>query len=96
MRTTSTIRRRLLADAALVFAARSALDPLLDRLAATPMDQAVVDGLRLWLDESYPRAAAALDRLDASIAAASPTRRPTCGSLSLAGRQPSQDDGSPG
>jgi hypothetical protein len=95
MRTTTTARRRLLADAALVFAAHSALDPLLDRLAATPMDDGAVQGLRIWLDESYPCAAAALDRLDASSAAASPWAGQAHGRLALVGRQPCQAEGRP-
>jgi hypothetical protein len=61
---------QLLADAARVLAARRVLEPVLERFAATPLDPGAVDELRSWLDDSYPPAAAALDRLRASAAAA--------------------------
>ena len=62
--------RELLADAARVLAARRELEPVLERLAGAPLDPVAVGQLRSWLDDSYPRAAAALDRLRASGAAA--------------------------
>jgi hypothetical protein len=61
---------QLLADAARVLAARRELEPVLERFTDAPLDPCAVDELRLWLDSSYPRAAAALDRLRASAAAA--------------------------
>ncbi len=73
--TTITAERSLLADAARVLATHRALDPLLDRLASAPFDPCVVDELRTWLDVSYPYAAAALDRVQASGATAPPPRR---------------------
>ncbi len=75
MRTTSTPEGPVLADAACVLAARRSLDPLLARLAYGPLDPVAVVALREWLDESYPPAAAALDRLHASGATAPPHRR---------------------
>ena len=75
MRTTSTPEGPVLADAARVLAAHRSLDPLLARLAEAPLDPTAVDALRVWLEESYPPAAAALDRLDASGATAPPRRR---------------------
>jgi hypothetical protein len=68
--TTTCDDRRLLTDAARVLAARRALEPLLERFAGAPLDPVAVTELRSWLDDSYPRAAAALDRLSASGAAA--------------------------
>lgn len=76
MRTTSAPEGRALADAARVLAARRALAHVLDRLADAPLDPAAVGALRDWLDESYPPAAAALDRLRASGATAPPRRSP--------------------
>ena len=76
MTTTTCGDRQLLADAARVLAARRALEPLLDRMADAPLDPVAVGELRSWLDDSYPRAAAALDRLRASGAAAPHTHRP--------------------
>jgi hypothetical protein len=73
--TTTCGDRQLLADAARVLAARRALEPVLERLAGAPLDPAAVGELRSWLDDSYPRAAAALDRLRASGAAATHQRR---------------------
>ncbi len=67
--------RQLLADAAQVLAARRELSPLLERFADAPMDAGAVRDLRAWLDDSYPRAAAAFDRLRASDAVAQPPRR---------------------
>jgi hypothetical protein len=68
---------QLLADAARVLAARQALEPVLERLCDAPLDPVAVGELRWWLDDSYPPAAAALDRLRASDAAAPhPVRRP--------------------
>jgi hypothetical protein len=75
MRTTSTPEGPVLADAARVLAARRSLDPLLARLADAPLDPGAVGALREWLEEAYPPAAAALDRLDASGATAPPHRR---------------------
>ena len=68
--TTICADTQLLADAARVLAAQRALEPLLERLADAPLDPRSVTELRSWLDNSYPRAAAALDRLRASDAAA--------------------------
>ena len=68
--TTTWTDGQLLADAARVLAARQALEPVLERLYDAPLDPAAVGELRGWLDDSYPRAAAALDRLRASDAAA--------------------------
>ena len=73
MTTRTTAEGGLPADAAELLAARRALDPPLERLAATPVDHAAVEGLRAWLGESYPHAAAALDRLEASGATAPPS-----------------------
>lgn len=76
--TTTCADRALLADAALVLAARRTLEPVLERFADAPLDPVVVGELRSWLDGSFPRAAAALDRLRASDAAAlqpAPARR---------------------
>src|SRR5947209_8400572 len=92
MRTTTT-DDCLLADAAHVLAARSALDPLLDRLASAPLDHSAVEGLRAWLDESYPCAAAAPDRLEASSAAASPSSPQSSRRLSLVGSKTRRPDG---
>jgi hypothetical protein len=75
MRTTSTPEGPVLADAARVLAARRSLDPLLARLADAPLDPGAVGALRVWIEESYPPAAAALDRLRASGATAPPHRR---------------------
>ncbi len=61
---------QLLADAARVLAAQRALEPVLERFADAPLDPCAAGELRCWLDDSYPRAAAALDRLRASDAAA--------------------------
>ncbi len=74
--TTTCGDRQLLADAARVLAARRALEPVLERFADSPLDPVAVDELRSWLDDSYPRAAAALDRLRASDAAAPHPPRP--------------------
>jgi hypothetical protein len=74
--TTTCGDRQLLADAARVLAARRALEPVLERLADAPLDPVAVRELRSWLDDSYPRAAAALDRLRASDAAAPHPMRP--------------------
>lgn len=74
MRTTPTPEGPVLADAARVLAARRALDPLLSRLTDAPLDPVAVGALREWLEESYPPAAAALDRLHASGATAPPRR----------------------
>ncbi len=68
--TTTCGDRQLLADAARVLAARRALEPVLERFAGAPLDPVAVGELQSWLDDSYPRAAAALDRLRASDAAA--------------------------
>lgn len=68
--TTICADAQLLADSARVLAARQALEPLLERFADAPMDPCAAKQLRSWLDDSYPRAAAALDRLRASGAAA--------------------------
>jgi hypothetical protein len=68
--TTICAEAQLLADAARVLAARCALEPVLERFAGAPLDLSAVDELRSWLDDSYPPAAAALDRLRASAAAA--------------------------
>lgn len=68
--TTMCSDRQLLADAARVLSARRALAPLLERFQDAPLDPVAVVGLQSWLDDSYPRAAAALDRLRASDAAA--------------------------
>ncbi len=73
--TTTCGDRQLLADAARVLAARRALEPVLERFAGAPLDPVAVGELRSWLDDSYPRAAAALDRLRASGAAATHQRR---------------------
>ena len=61
---------QLLAATARVLAARRALEPVLEQLADAPLNPSAVNELRSWLDGSYPRAAAALDRLRASDAAA--------------------------
>ena len=61
---------QLLADTARVLAARRALEPGLERSADAALDPCAVNELRSWLDGSCPRAAAALDRLRASDAAA--------------------------
>ncbi len=74
--TTTRTDRAVLTDAARVLAARHALEPVLQRLARTPLDPVAVGQLRSWLDDSYPRAAAALDRLRASDAAALQTPGP--------------------
>ena len=74
--TTTCGDRQLLADAARVLAARRALEPLLERVAGAPLDPVAVGELRSWLDDSYPGAAAALDRLRASGAAAQHPLRP--------------------
>ena len=76
MTTTTCGDRQLLADAARVLAARRALEPVLERLADAPLAPVAVHELRCWLDDSYPRAAAALDRLHASDAAAPHPLRP--------------------
>ena len=68
--TTTCVHAQLLADAARVLAARRELEPVLERFTDAPLDPCAVDELRSWLDSSYPRAAAALDRLRASDAAA--------------------------
>jgi hypothetical protein len=68
--TTICAEAQLLADAARVLAARRALQPVLERFADAPLNPSAVDELRSWLDDSYPPAAAALDRLRASAAAA--------------------------
>jgi hypothetical protein len=68
--TTTWTEGQLLADAASVLAARRAIEPVLERLSDAPLDPVAVGELRWWLDDSYPRAAAALDRLRASDAAA--------------------------
>ena len=68
--TTTWTEGQLLADAARVLAAHKALEPVLERLHDAPLDAATVGELRWWLDDSYPPAAAALDRLRASDAAA--------------------------
>ena len=75
MTTTTCADRQLLADAAQVLAARRELGPVLERFADAPMDPVAVRELRSWLDDSYPRAAAAFDRLKASDAAAPQPRR---------------------
>jgi hypothetical protein len=67
---------QVLADAARVLEARRALEPVLERFAGAPLDPCAVAELRSWLDDSYPRAAAALDRLRASDAAAPHRRAP--------------------
>ncbi len=67
---TTCTDRQLLTDAARVLAAREELGPVLERFADAPLDPAAAGALRSWLDDSYPRAAAALDRLRASGAAA--------------------------
>ena len=72
---TTCTDRQLLADAARVLAARQEIAPVLERLALAPLDPAAVRELRLWLDDSYPSAAAALDRLRVSDAAAPHRRR---------------------
>ena len=68
--TTIYVEGQLLADAARVLAARRALEPVLERLTDAPLDPCAINELRSWLFDSYPRAAAALDRLRASDAAA--------------------------
>jgi hypothetical protein len=68
--TTTCADAQLLADAARVLAARRELEPVLERFTDAPLDPSAVDELRSWLERSYPRAAAALDRLRASDAAA--------------------------
>ncbi len=76
MTTTTCTDRELLADAARVLAARRELAPVLERFADAPLDPVAAAELRAWLDDSYPRAAAALDRLRASDAAAPHRLRP--------------------
>jgi len=68
--TTICADAQLLADAARVLAARRELQPLWERFTEAPLEAGRVNELRCWLDSSYPRAAAALDRLRASDAAA--------------------------
>ena len=68
--TTICADAQLLEDAARALAARSALEPLLERFAHAHLDPRAVGELRSLLDDSYPRPAAALDRLRASDAAA--------------------------
>jgi hypothetical protein len=75
--TTICAQAHVLADAARVLAARRALEPVLQRLADAPLDPCAVRQLRSWLDDSYPPAAAALDRLRASDAAAPHPPAPT-------------------
>lgn len=61
---------QLLAEAARALAARPELVPVLECFSDRPLNPCTVDELRSWLDGSHPRAAAALDRLRASDAAA--------------------------
>ena len=61
---------RLLADTARALAARRALEPVLERLADAWLNPCSWDELTSSLDGSHPPAAAALDRLRASDAAA--------------------------
>lgn len=58
-----TSQRQMLADAALVLAARTQLAELVDALALDLGDEAVAAALRRWLDEVYPATVAALRRL---------------------------------
>ena len=61
---------QLLAATARVLAPRRAIEPVLEQLADGALDTSAVNELRSWLGGSDPRAAAALDRLRASDAAA--------------------------
>ena len=74
-----------LGDAAQVYSARAALDPLLHRLRAAPLDPAAVASIREWLDVDYPPAAAALHRIQTSP-----------GPDHLAGLTPALSDSGPG
>jgi len=69
---------QLLAEAARALAARPELVPVLECFSDRPLNPCTVDELRSWLDGSHPRAAAALDRLRASDAAAPHHPAPRC------------------
>jgi hypothetical protein len=68
--TTICADAQLVADAAGVLAALRAREPDLERSPDAPLDPCPVNEPTSWLDSSDTRAAAALDRLRASDAAA--------------------------
>ncbi len=68
--TTICADAQVLANAAQVLAARREVEPVLGGFSDLPLSPWTLEELRSWLDCSSPRAAAALDRLRASNAAA--------------------------